>query len=236
MLKIENLYYSIVENGIKKDIIKNVNISFLDNKIYVITGPNGSGKSTLVKLIMGINKQTSGNIIFNNKNINTYSIFQRANEGISFAFQKPITFKGIKVKDLLSLASADDNTISNCCEYLSKVGLCARDYQDRYLDNNLSGGELKRIEIATALAKKSQLYIFDEPEAGIDIWSFNKLSNLFSSLKSTIIIISHQKEILKLADEIILFSNGSVEKIGKGKSMSTFIKNLSCKKLRGENE
>lgn len=236
MLKIENVSYSVCENGVNKNILNNVSLNFEDNKIYVITGPNGSGKSTLVKLIMGINKLSDGKIYLNNKDITNYSITQRANEGISFAFQKPVTFKGIKISKLLDLASNRNNTISNSCEYLSKVGLCARNYQDRYMDDSLSGGELKRIELAMALSKKSDVYIFDEPEAGIDLWSFEKLSKIFSSINKTTIIVSHQKEILKLADEIILLSDGCVKKIGKGNEMLKLIENSSCEKLRGENE
>ncbi len=235
MLKIENLNYSVFENGREIEILKDISLTFQDKKLYVITGPNGSGKSTLVKLIMGIGSLKQGKIFLDDKDISNYSIDSRAREGISFAFQKPVTFKGIKVGKLLDIASEKNNTISNSCEYLSKVGLCARNYKDRYMDESLSGGELKRIELAMALSRPAKVYIFDEPEAGIDLWSFDKLSSLFSGIKETTIIVSHQKEILKLADEIILLSNGKVEKVGKGSEILPLLENFSCKKLRGEN-
>ena len=235
MLKVKNLHYSVFKNGKKIDILKNINLEFQDKKIYVITGPNGSGKSTLLKLIMGIEKKDKGKIILDGKDISNLSISDRAKEGISYAFQKPVIFKGIKVEKLLNIALKNDNTIINNCAYLSKVGLCARNYKNRFLDDSLSGGELKRIEIAIALSRKAKVYIFDEPEAGIDLWSYEKLSSLFSSINQTTIIVSHQKEILKLADEIILIKEGKIEKKGKKSEIFPYLENISCKKLRSEN-
>ena len=236
MLEIKNLYYTVNENGIKKEILKDINLKLKNNKLYVITGQNGSGKSTLVKIIMGIYCQTSGEIFFDGENISTLPITDRAQKGIAFSFQQPTTFKGLKIKDLLDIASGQKNTLSQNCNLLSKVGLCARDYIERYLDNKLSGGELKRIEIAMALARKSKLNIFDEPEAGIDLWSFDKLTNIFSTIKNTTLIVSHQQKILDIADEIILMKNGEIIKIGTKEDVLPFINNSSCGKLRGENE
>ena len=215
MLKIKNLNYSIEDSGIQKDILKNIDIEFLNNKTYCITGPNGSGKSTLVKIIMGILKQKDGQIFFDNENISNFEIDKRANLGISFAFQKPVTFKGLKVRDLLEIANGKKMEFSKVCDYLSKVGLCAKDYINRYIDDSLSGGELKRIEIAISLAKNAKINIFDEPEAGIDLWSFENLTNIFDTLKnSTNIIVSHQRKILEKADYIILLKEGNIEKVG----------------------
>ena len=237
MLEIKNLNYSVTENGEKKKILKNVNLKFEDNKIYVITGPNGSGKSTLSKLIMGILAAQSGKIILDNKDISSLTIDQRANEGMTFAFQKPCTFKGIKVGQLLDIASGKKNNVGSSCEYLSMVGLCAKDYINRPVDNSLSGGELKRIEIAMALAKGGKVNIFDEPEAGIDIWSFSKLTDIFSSINGTSIIVSHQKKILEIADQVILLVDGKVEKVGSYQEIEPLLDQKRCKKLAGgENE
>lgn len=237
MLKIKNLNYSITENDTVKNILKDINIELKDNKIYVITGPNGSGKSTLVKLIMGIKSPTSGDIFFDEKNLNPLSINERANLGISFAFQQPVTFKGLKVRDLLDIASGKKNDFNSLCNYLSTVGLCAKDYINRPIDDKLSGGELKRIELSMVLARNTKLNIFDEPEAGIDLWSFDNLTKIFSNLKnSTNIIVSHQRKILEIADEIILLKNGQIVKIGSYKDVLPMIENNVCNKLRGENE
>ena len=226
MLKIKNLNYSITENDTVKDILKDINIELKDNKIYVITGPNGSGKSTLVKLIMGIKSPTSGDIFFDEKNLNPLSINERANLGISFAFQQPVTFKGLKVRDLLDIASGKKNDFNSLCNYLSTVGLCAKDYINRPIDDKLSGGELKRIELSMVLARNTKLNIFDEPEAGIDLWSFDNLTKIFSNLKnSTNIIVSHQRKILEIADEIILLKNGQIVKIGSYKDVLPMIEN-----------
>lgn len=233
MLKIEDLSY-LVSDG-DKEIVKNVNLHFLDGKIYVITGPNGSGKSTLVKLIMGIIPPTAGKIIFDGKDITNLSIDERANLGMSYAFQQPVTFKGLKVKDILNIASHKENDFNALCDLLSKVGLCAKDYLQRPLDGKLSGGELKRIELAMVLARESKLNIFDEPEAGIDLWSFESLTNIFKNLNSTTIIVSHQTKILEIADSCILLKNGIVEKIGRYEEIKPFL-STTCGKLRGGNE
>ena len=232
MLKIEDLHYSVDENGVRKEILKGVNLEFDDNKIYVITGPNGSGKSTLAKIIMGILSQDKGKIFFNENEISSMAINERAKLGLTFAFQKPVTFKGLKISQLLDLASGTKNNVGVSCEYLSNVGLCAKNYIDRNLDDKLSGGEIKRIELAMALAKNGKVNIFDEPEAGIDLWSFENLVRLFSSIKdSTNIIISHQQKILELADEIILLKNGKVECTGSFDEILPLLENNKCGKL-----
>ncbi len=219
MLELKDICFSVKENGKTKQILKNINLTIEDDMFFVITGPNGSGKSTLAKIIMGINKPTSGKIIFNDKDITHLSITERAKLGISFAFQQPVKFKGITVKDMISLATNKEATVADACKYLSDVGLCARDYIDRDIDDSLSGGELKRIEIATIIARASKLTIFDEPEAGIDLWSFNSLIKTFKNLKNKykcgFIIISHQERILDIADKIIILSNGEVSTVGK---------------------
>lgn len=219
MLELKNLSFEVKGDNDKKEIIKNINLSIDDTKFIAITGPNGGGKSTLAKLIIGIEKPTSGQILFNGNDITNMSITERANLGISFAFQQPVKFKGIKVKDLIRLAAHDDLNISKACEYLSEVGLCARDYIDRDVDSSLSGGELKRIEIATIIARGTELSVFDEPEAGIDLWSFNNLIRVFEKMhkehKQAIIIISHQERILNIADEIIVLRDGQVADKGK---------------------
>ncbi len=218
MLELKNLSFIVdSENSSKKDIIKNINLSIDDRKFVAITGPNGGGKSTLAKLIMGIEKPTSGQILFNGTDITDMSISERAKLGISFAFQQPVRFKGIKVKDLITLAAGDAITTAGACEYLSKVGLCARDYINRDVDASLSGGELKRIEIATIIARNTPLSVFDEPEAGIDLWSFNNLIKVFEEFhnqQKSLIIISHQERILNIADEIIIIADGMVKSHG----------------------
>lgn len=235
MIEVKNLSYTIVEDNIEKNILKNINLKFDENKIYVITGPNGSGKSTLVKLLMGINNLTDGQIFFDGKDITNLKINERANLGISYAFQQPVTFKGLKVRDLLDVASGKKNDFNEICNYLSMVGLCAKDYINRSLDDKLSGGELKRIELAMVLCRKSKVNIFDEPEAGIDLWSFEQLTKIFGSLKNSCnIIVSHQKKILEIADEVILIKNGEVQKVGSLNEILPLIENNKCNKLRGE--
>ena len=218
MLRLQDISF-IVENehSTKKEIIKNINLTIDDHKFVAITGPNGGGKSTLAKLIMGIEKPTSGKIFFNDTDITDMSISERAKLGISFAFQQPVRFKGIKVKDLITLAAGDALSTAGACEYLSKVGLCARDYINRDVDGSLSGGELKRIEIATIIARNTPLSVFDEPEAGIDLWSFNNLIKVFEEFhnqQKSLIIISHQERILNIADEIIIIADGEVRSFG----------------------
>ncbi len=192
-----------------KNILNNVSITINDNEFVAITGPNGSGKSTLMKIIMGIEKPTSGSVIYNGEDVTDLSISERAKKGISFAFQQPVTFKGIKVKDLIEIASGtrDDAVVIDC---LSKVGLCPKSYKNREVDKTLSGGELKRIEIASVIARNSELTLFDEPEAGIDLWSFSRLTDLFDTFKGTIVIVSHQDKILRVADRVIVLKDGEV--------------------------
>ena len=214
MLRIENLCFTATgENG-TKDIIKNLDLTLEDKTFAVITGPNGGGKTTLAKLIMGLEKPTSGRIYWNDRDITDLSVTERAKLGVSYGFQQPPRFKGVTVYDLLKAASGREMTRLECCDYLTQVGLCARDYVDRDMDTSLSGGEAKRIEIATILARHGELMIFDEPEAGIDLWSFSKLTETFEAIHqqkdATIIIISHQERLIALADEIILVDGGKV--------------------------
>lgn len=219
MLELRNICYSAENDGVKKDIIKNVSLK-LNEKLIAFTGPNGGGKSTLAKIIMGIIKPTSGRIIFDGKDVTDLSVTDRAKAGIAFAFQQPVKFKGITVTDLIEIASGKKLSVSEICGYLSEVGLCAREYVDREINASLSGGELKRIEIAITLARKSKFTIFDEPEAGIDLWSFNSLIRVFENLAAktaeSLLIISHQERILSIADRIIVISDGEVTKDGKG--------------------
>lgn len=219
MLELRDVKFSVNDdNGSVKNIINGISLDIDESKFVAITGPNGSGKSTLAKLIVGIHKPTSGKIIYNGTDITDMSISERANLGISFAFQQPVRFKGITVIDLLRIASGKQLTISEACEYLSEVGLCARDYISREVDGSLSGGELKRIEIATIIARGTELSVFDEPEAGIDLWSFNSLIKVFEKMqknnKNSILIISHQERILDIADEIILLADGVIKACG----------------------
>ena len=219
MLELQNLCFQVPNDDGHKEIIKNINLTFEDHTFIAITGPNGGGKSTLAKLIMGIEKPTSGKILFNGTDITNLSITERANLGISFAFQQPVRFKGIKVKDLITLAAGNNVKIPAACDYLSKVGLCARDYINRDIDGSLSGGELKRIEIATIIARNTPLSVFDEPEAGIDLWSFNNLIQVFEEMHresdNSLIIISHQERILNIADEIVVLAGGTVAARGQ---------------------
>ena len=218
MLELKNVSFKVdAENG-EKEIIENVSLQ-IDERFVALTGPNGGGKSTLAKLIMGIYTPTSGKIFFNGVDITEKSITERANMGITFAFQQPVRFKGIRVKDLLRLAAGKRISVSEACSYLSEVGLCARDYIDREINSSLSGGELKRIEIATLLARHTKLSVFDEPEAGIDLWSFQNLIRIFEKMRSeirdsSIVIISHQERILQIADEILVLSEGRISQRG----------------------
>ena len=223
-----------------KKILDNINLSLEDGKFYCLTGPNGSGKSTLAKIIMGIEKPDSGQILLNGIDITEENITSRAKRGIGFAFQQPIRFKGITVFDLLRFATGKNITRQDACEYLSKVGLCALEYVDREVNSSLSGGELKRIEIASIIARKPSVAIFDEPEAGIDLWSFQNLNKVFKELdatsKGTTLVISHQEKILQIADEIILLEQGHISKRGHGQKMldSLMAETKCCKKVENE--
>ena len=228
----------LVDISYKKDgktILNNINLKFDDNFI-VITGPNGSGKSTLAKIIMGIIKPTSGKVLFNEVDITDYSIDKRAKEGISFSFQQPIKFKGLTVYDLIRLSSNEELDFNKCCDVLSKVGLCAREYINREIDDSLSGGELKRIEIASVMVRNSKVNIFDEPEAGIDLWSFKNLTNIFKELREKnnckTIIISHQERIMAIADKIIVLENGEVKDNNSEDELISLFKK-PCAKMGG---
>lgn len=216
MLELKNICFTAEDD---KEILKDVNLTIDDSKFIAITGPNGGGKSTLAKIITGIKVPSSGQIIFDGEDITDLSITERAKKGISFAFQQPVRFKGITVNDLITLAAGKKITKKDACSYLSEVGLCAKEYIDREVNGSLSGGELKRIEIATIIARGTKLSLFDEPEAGIDIWSFNNMINVFEKMRreinGSIVIISHQERILNIADEIVLIENGKIKCHGK---------------------
>ena len=218
MLTLENISFDVKGEGGEKEIIKNLSLTIDEGKFVVITGPNGGGKSTMAKLIAGIYKPTSGRILFNGTDITEAGITERANMGISFAFQQPVRFKGVQVLDLIRLAAKKKLSAADACQYLSEVGLCAKDYINREVNASLSGGELKRIEIATVLARNSQLSVFDEPEAGIDLWSFQNLIQVFERMREStngsILIISHQERILNIADEIVVIADGQIAKKG----------------------
>ena len=217
----------------KKKILDNISIKF-DDSFTVITGPNGSGKSTLAKIIMGILKPTSGKVLYNGEDITKLGIDERAKKGISFSFQQPVKFKGLTVYDLIKISSGEELDFMSCCEALAKVGLCAKEYINREIDNSLSGGELKRIEIASVMVRNSEFNIFDEPEAGIDLWSFNNLINVFKELREKnnckTIIISHQEKIINIADKVVLLENG---RIVDNESLLDSISIKSCNKLGG---
>lgn len=218
MLELKHVSFDVADDKGQKEIIKDLSLTVDDHKFVVITGPNGGGKSTLAKLIAGIETPTEGQILLNGEDITGKSITERAKMGISFAFQQPVRFKGIRVLDLLRIAAGKELSVADACQFLSEVGLCARDYVHREVNASLSGGELKRIEIATVLARSTQLSVFDEPEAGIDLWSFQNLIKVFERMRETtngsIMIISHQERILDIADEIIVIANGTISKQG----------------------
>lgn len=244
MLRVENLKFTVDTDTGTKNIIDNISFEIPDNKLVVITGPNGGGKSTLARLVAGIEKPTEGKIFFNNEDITDLSITERSKAGIGFAFQQPVKFKGIQVFDLIKLATGRQISVADACNYLSSVGLCARDYINREVNSSLSGGELKRIEIATVLAKKASLSIFDEPEAGIDLWSFKNLIDVFRNIRknienSSILIISHQERILDIADEIMIIKDGRLISNGSKTDilpdlLSTSSVVRSCIKAEGE--
>lgn len=232
MLELKNICF---ERDNKK-ILDNISLTIDTDKFVVITGPNGSGKSTLAKIIMGIEKPDSGKIILEGKDITELPINERAKLGIAFAFQQPIRFKGITVYDLLKLSSEKEINKAEACEILSKVGLCAKEYVDREINSSLSGGELKRIEIATVAVRNSKFTIFDEPEAGIDLWSFQSLIKVFEDMRKivqgTTLIISHQERILNIADEVILLKQGKIEKRGNAKEvLEQVVEKPQCCKL-----
>lgn len=217
MLELKDISFQVNDETADKEILKNINLK-IEDRFVAITGPNGGGKSTLAKLIAGIVTPTSGQILLDGEDITGLSITERARKGISFAFQQPVRFKGLTVKDLITLASGKDISISQACSYLSEVGLCAKDYIGREVNDSLSGGELKRIEIAMIIARGTKLSIFDEPEAGIDLWSFNNLiqvfENMYKKINGSILIISHQERILNIADRIIVIADGEVSTAG----------------------
>lgn len=219
MLELQNISFEVTDDsGKKQTILHNVNLKISDQTFVVITGPNGGGKSTLAKIIMGIEVPTSGRILYQGEDITHLGITERARKGIAYAFQQPVHFKGLTVRELLSFSTGKDLDIEIACEYLSAVGLCARDYIHREIDKSLSGGELKRIEIALAIARNAQLTLFDEPEAGIDLWSFNHLIQVFEYIRTqtsgSLLIISHQERILDIADKIVVIANGIVVEEG----------------------
>lgn len=216
MLELKNVCFSVHDeaNNTDKDILKNINLTIDKDSFVVITGPNGGGKSTLAKIIMGIEKPTSGQIIYKGQDITNLEINERANLGLGFAFQQPVRFKGLTVRDLLMLAIKKDTPTQGLCGYLSEVGLCAADYINREINASLSGGELKRIEIAMLMARGVDFSLFDEPEAGIDLWSFNNLISVFENIRDAkhgaVVIISHQERILEIADKLVVVSGGEI--------------------------
>ena len=219
MLELRNIRFDVDDDAGHVDILKDVSFSVPEGRFVVITGPNGGGKSTIAKLIAGVRKPTGGQILFDGQDITHLSITERARLGVSYALQQPVRFKGIQVVDLLRIAAGRELSMSESCEYLSRVGLCARDYISREVNASLSGGELKRIEIATILARGTRLSVFDEPEAGIDLWSFQSLIRVFEEMRrsierSSILVISHQERILNIADEIIVVADGRISQQG----------------------
>lgn len=218
MLKVENLTFSVNEKGAKRTILSDISFDIAAGEMLVITGPNGGGKSTLAKVLMGIEKADSGRIILDGTDITNHEIDERAKEGIGYAFQQPPRFKGMTVDKLISLAAGEPKSEAECCELLSRVGLCAQEYIKREVDNTLSGGEMKRLEIATVLSKPHKLCIFDEPEAGIDLWSFSMLIQQFEEIKKdknqSLILISHQERIMEMADRVMVIEDGKIAGIG----------------------
>ena len=244
MLELKNVSFAVDGDNGEKEIVRDLSMTVNDGKFVVITGPNGGGKSTLAKLIAGIEKPSEGQILLDGKDITDLGITERANLGIGYAFQQPVKFKGIRVFDLLKIASRQTITIKEACSFLSEVGLCAKDYIERDVNASLSGGELKRIEIATVLARKTRLSVFDEPEAGIDLWSFQNLVRIFEKMQtetrdSAILVISHQERILNIADEIIVLSGGRIEHQGSRdevlpKILGTEAAVDACSRLNGQ--
>ena len=235
MLELKNVSYHVKDELGEKTILKNINLT-LDERFVAFTGPNGGGKSTLAKVIAGIYQPTEGKIYFDGEDITNMSITERAQKGISYAFQQPVRFKGLTVRDLINIAAGKNLKVADACAYLSEVGMCARDYIDREVNASLSGGELKRIEIATILARSTKLSIFDEPEAGIDLWSFGNLIKVFEKMhektQGNILIISHQERILNIADKIVVLANGEVQNVGeKDKILPELLRSDSCKRL-----
>lgn len=227
MLQVENLTYSVLDNGVKKTIVENINFQVNDGEMLVITGPNGGGKSTTARLLAGLEPATSGRIFLDEQDISALNVDERANAGIGFAFQQPPAFKGMTVRRLLQLAAGRDVSEPECCGLLRSVGLCPSDYINREADATLSGGERKRIEIATVLAKPHKVCIFDEPEAGIDLWSFNMLIAQFEKIhkekKESLILISHQERIIRMADRILVIKDGHVERVGRREEMESVL-------------
>ena len=241
MLEIKHLSFTVEDEKGVNHILKDVNLTVEDHKFVAVTGPNGGGKTTLAKVIMGLATPTAGQIFWNGEDVTDLSIADRAKKGISYGFQQPPRFKGMKVSDLLAIAAGKKLGHDEACSYLTQVGLCARDYLNRDVDTSLSGGEVKRIEIATVLAKDSDLMIFDEPEAGIDLWSFARLTETFQELhnrrEKTIIIISHQERIIRLADEIVLIAGGQIQNRGAADQLYSRIMTevvAGCNKLEVE--
>lgn len=229
MLDLIDISLTLEDDNGKAEVLKNINLNLEPNKIYVMTGPNGSGKSSIAKVIMGIFNQTSGKVVMDGIDISDMSITDRAKMGIGYAFQQPARFKGMKVRDMLRLAIGDNSDV-NPCDLLFDVGLCAQDYLDRDINDSFSGGELKRLEIASVLGRDLKIALFDEPEAGIDLWSFQKLTETFQHLNEkynmTIIIISHQERILKLADQVILVDHGEISEITNEEKILSEIKRI----------
>ena len=235
MLELKNISYAAEDEGGTKEILNDINLT-VSERFVAVTGPNGGGKSTLARVIAGIIKPTSGRILLDGQDITDMSITDRANNGISYAFQQPVRFKGIRVYDLLQLAAGKKITIGEACDYLSRVGMCARDYINREVNASLSGGELKRIEIATILARGTKLSLFDEPEAGIDLWSFSNLiavfEKMYEEINGSILIISHQERILEIADKIVVIAGGRITDQGsKDEILPKLIGGGACGRL-----
>ena len=230
MLELKGVSWTAPEG---KQVLKNVNLKIRDNRLVCISGPNGGGKTTLARIIMGIEKPTEGRILFNGKDITDLDVTERARLGISFGFQQPVHFKGITVRRLLALAAGRPMTEEGLCMMLQQVGLCAKNYIDRDIDSTLSGGEIKRIEIASILARNTAFVLFDEPEAGIDLWSFEKLIDVFEQMRAsnhrTMVVISHQERILRIADEIVILADGQVTDHGPGPEMMAKMIGKDCK-------
>ena len=235
MLEVKNLTFQVQENGVERSIVENISFDVADGEILVITGPNGGGKSTLAKVLMGIEKASAGQIILDGEDISNYDINHRADSGIGYAFLLPPRFKGMTVMKLLSLSAGKELKREECCKLLSTVGLCANEYIEREVDGTLSGGEMKRLEIATVLAKSHKLCIFDEPEAGIDLWSFSMLIKRFEEIhrekKECLILISHQEKIINMADKIMVIEDGEVKKYGTKEDVyPTLFQQEKCQK------